>query len=109
MYPQFAAGYRSYGSQESTYIGTGNQACRRFRLVCFSLAYSSFGHRMHIGRRESAPADGPVTTFKLVDTNPGQREHVLAFYLDHRSRNFLDKLLFLIRGKNVPDDVDRHE
>ena len=67
------------------------------------------GHRMHIGRRESAPADGPVTTFELVDTNPGQREHVLAFYLDHRSRDFLDKLLFLIRGKNVPDDVDRHE
>lgn len=64
---------------------------------------------MEVRGRQTSSADRPVAARKLVDANPGIRAHVRALYLENGSGDLLDQLFFLIRRKDVFDNIYGHE
>jgi hypothetical protein len=86
-------------------------AAPRFVLLRGVAGLSGFpgGQRMDVGSFQRLAADRPVTTFELIDANPGDAAHILAFDLDHRRSNLSDEVLLLLGGENVPNHIDRNE
>src|SRR5580704_7584145 len=67
------------------------------------------GQRLDVRSLQRLAADRPVTTFELIDANPGDAAHILAFDLDHRRSNLGDEVLLLLWGENVLDHIDCNE
>jgi hypothetical protein len=67
------------------------------------------GQRLDVRSFQRFAADRPVAAFELIDANPGDAAHILAFDLDHRRSNLSDEVLLLLGGENVLNHIDRNE
>jgi hypothetical protein len=66
-------------------------------------------HRLDMCGCQRFAANCPVTLFDLVDTNPGNIAHGLAFNGNHGVRDTCEDSAFLFGSENVLDDVDCYE
>src|ERR1700754_3240097 len=84
--------------------GRPSGAARRWDLTRFTGSES-----LDIRGAERFAPYCPISALELVDTDPGDRPHVLTLDLNHGFSDFCDQLLLLGRCEHVFDDIDRNE
>src|SRR6185312_4816554 len=71
--------------------------------------HAATGHGLHVGHGERLAADRPFPALSLLDANPGDLAHGLAFHGDDGVGDFPDHGVLLLRCENTPDQLDIDE